>query len=71
MESGRRNLTATGFRQQTTVDNRVESTYFYFVTPVADKWLLVLARSAADGEHLVGPVYRIPDDEQRQVVGPI
>ncbi|HKD35399.1 MAG TPA: DUF6709 family protein [Pirellulales bacterium] len=68
VDAGSRKLIDTGFRQETTVNNRVESTYAYFVTPVADKFLLVLAKSAADGGQLLGPDYRIPDKEQQEIV---
>ncbi len=68
VDAGQRRLIDTGFRQEMKVDNRVESTYSFFVTPVSDKFLLVLAKSAADGGHLVGPIYRIPEKEEREVL---
>jgi hypothetical protein len=64
-----RKLTTTSFTEVTTVDNRLHTSFRFFTTPVGDRLLLVLARSSGDEQRLLGTVYRVPDEVDRDVIG--
>jgi hypothetical protein len=63
-----RQLVPTGINVVTTVDGKPRSSTPYFFTPVGDRVMLVLAESPADGRHLVGPLYAVPDKVEKEVI---
>lgn len=58
----KRELTPTGFTEQTMRNDKPHTVYPYFVTPVGDRLLLVKAQTQAEGAHLIGPLYRLADN---------
>jgi hypothetical protein len=63
-----RQLFPTGMTLVSTVNGKPRESTPYFFTPVGDRVMLVLAESAADGAHLVGPLYVVPDSVQKEVI---
>lgn len=51
-----RQLIATDMKEVSTKNGKAYSEFPFFLTPVGDRLLLVLARSPADGARLVGPL---------------
>src|SRR6185436_15155403 len=56
-------LQETGWKEISTTDGKPYSEVPYFMTPVGDKMMIVMAKDAADGQHLVGPLYKVRDLE--------
>ena len=61
-----RPLTATGFTEVNTRDGKPRASYPFFMTPVGDRLLLVLAETQSN--HLLGTVYPVPGDVERDVI---
>jgi hypothetical protein len=62
-----RKLIPTGWKEISTSDDKVYAEAAYFLTPVGDDYLLVLAKSPGDGAHLVGPVAGLGQRDQEVV----
>ena len=58
-----RQLLKTGFEEISTQDGKPYSVVPYFMTPIGDKMMIVMAKDARDGKHLVGPLYKVRDLE--------
>jgi hypothetical protein len=58
-----RQLLETGWEEISTTDGKPYSMVPYFMTPVGDKLMIVMAKDAKDGQHLVGPLYKVRDRE--------
>lgn len=56
-------LEETGWKEISTSDGKPYSEIPYFMMPVGDKRMIVMAKNAADGLHLVGPLYKVRDRE--------
>lgn len=59
-----RKLISTGWKEISTSDDKVYAEAMYFLTPVGDDYLLVLAKSAANGQHLLGPIAGLRERDQ-------
>ena len=66
---GKRLLQPTGWKEITTINNQPHTSYPYYYTPVGNKFLLVKTENRAPGPQLIGNLYRIPADVQRDVIG--
>ncbi|MFO0818301.1 MAG: hypothetical protein U1A77_10195 [Pirellulales bacterium] len=62
-----RQLIETDWQEVSTSDGRPYSTVPFFLMPVGDQYLLVLARSAADGRHLIGPIGPLRDMDAKVI----
>jgi hypothetical protein len=58
-----RRLLETGWEEISTKDGKPYSVVPYFMTSVGDKLMIVMAKEAKDGQHLVGPLYKVRDRE--------
>jgi hypothetical protein len=69
LDLGQRQLLPSGFVEVSTRNDQPYSRIPYFLTRVGgDRYLVVQAERADDGRHLVGPLYRVPDDVRREVI---
>lgn len=62
-----RQLLATGWEEISTTDGRPYSVVPYFMTPVGDKFMIVMAKDAAEGKHVMGPLYKVREREARVI----
>ncbi len=69
VDLGERQLRATGWKEVMTIDNRPRSSYPYFYTSVGNRLLLVKGEGSVGPRHLVGNLYKIPPDVERDVIG--
>lgn len=67
VELRERRLLETGWKEVTTSDGRPYSQIPFYLAPVGDRYLLVLARSADEGRRLIGPIGPIRELEQQVV----
>jgi hypothetical protein len=69
VDLGQRQLRATGWKEVMTIDNRPHSSYPYFYTTVGNKLLLVKGEGSPGARQLLGNLYKIPADVERDVIG--
>ena len=69
VDLGQRQLRATGWKEVMTIDNRPHSSYPYFITTVGNKLLLVKGEGSDGPRQLLGNLYKIPPDVERDVIG--
>jgi len=67
IELNDRQLIETGWREISTADGKPYSEVPYFMTPVGDKLMIVMAEDAAEGRRLVGPLYKVHEREARVI----
>jgi hypothetical protein len=58
-----RRLEPTGWDEIVTRDDRLHERSSYFLMPVGERYMLVLAKSFGDGARLLGPVYHVGTTE--------
>jgi len=58
-----RQLLPTGWEEISTSNGKAYSVVPYFMTPVGDQFMLVMAKSPQDGKNLIGPLYKTGDRE--------
>jgi hypothetical protein len=68
VELKNRELVPTGVTEITKVNGRETASDPYFMTRVGERMMIVQAKTVADGRHLVGPIYRVPDSVEKEVI---
>jgi len=63
-----RELIATGVTEITTVNGRETASDPYFMTAVGQSMMIVQAKTVADGRRLVGPIYRVRESVEKEVI---
>jgi hypothetical protein len=71
VELNNHQLVPTGITEITTVNDRQTASDPYFMTQVGEQMMIVQAKTAGDGRHFAGPLYRVPESVEKEVIAKV